>query len=281
MKKLLILLIALVLLTPLNSFAQEADKKVGYVSITYETKDSFVIKSKLFYPTEKKKTYPLAVFLHSLGYSSDYWGNLTKKFVDEGIATLVIDLRGHGESLYDSNFRIQSWIYYTEKNYANYPEDISEILKYVGMNYKNISTTDYTIIGADVGANTAILTSEKMNNKPNCMVLMSPSEKFKGLYTPIALANMGPVPILAVVSHKDRYFLNEAMGLEKFAQGSYQIKQYPVGGTGMMMLKANPYMADDIVKWAKPYLVPEETIADGIKIKGDLKDSVENTQKKK
>ena len=246
-------------MTPMSSFSAPAKKKVEYINITYETKDNFIIKSKLFYPTTNEKVYPVAIFLHSLGYSSDYWGNLTKKFVDAGIAAIVIDLRGHGESVYNSDFKIQSWIYYTEKNYAKYPEDIAEFLQYIATNYNDISTTNYTFVGADVGANTAILTAEKMNLKPQCLVLMSPSENFKGLYTPISLAKIGPVPTLAVVSQNDRYFVNEAVKLTPFAQGEYTIKKYPVGGTGMMMLKVNPNMADDIVNWVKSYLIGQTT----------------------
>lgn len=249
MKKFLTLLIAFIFLAPPLSFAAEEKKKVGYVSITYETRDSFVIKSKLFYPTKKEKVYPMVVFLHSLGYNSDYWGDITKKFVDENVAVMLIDLRGHGQSVYDTSFRIRSWLYYTPKQFALYPEDITEILKYMGMNYRNISTVDYAIIGADVGANTAILAAEKMPNKPKCMALISPSRNFKELYTPIALTELGAMPIMAAVSVRDNYFEKEAYALEKFAQGDYKVKTYPKGGSGMMMLRSNPTMSDDIVKW--------------------------------
>lgn len=249
MKKFLTLLIAFIFWVSPLSFAAEDKQKVGYVSITYETRDSFVIKSKLFYPTKKEKIYPMVVFLHSLGYSSEYWGDLAKKFVDSNVAVLLVDLRGHGQSVYDSSFRIRSWLYYTPKQFALYPDDVTEILKYMGMNYRNISTVDYAIVGADIGANTAILAAEKMPNKPKCLALISPSRNFKELYTPIALTELGAMPIMAAVSVRDNYFEKEAYALEKFAQGDYKVKTYPKGGSGMMMLRSNPTMSDDIVKW--------------------------------
>lgn len=249
-----VLLLALGLLTPAVSFAAAKKKKVGYVNITYETKDSFVIKSKLFYPTKEQEVYPVVVFFHSLGYSSDYWGPIVKKFVDSGTAVLVVDLRGHGQSVYDSNFKIRSWVYYTPKIYAKYPTDAADILKYIAINYKNISTSQYAIIGADIGANTAILAAEKIANKPKCLVLLSPSRNFKELYTPIAMTNIGTAPILTMVSVRDRYSVVEANALKKFAQGTYEIKNYPAGGTGMLMLKVNPTMAEDIVNWVMPKL---------------------------
>lgn len=255
MKKFLILIFTLVIFTPMLSIAapQKANK-VGYINITYETKDSFVIKSKLFYPAKKQPVYPAVVLLHSLGYSSDYWGAIVKQFVDSGAAVILVDLRGHGQSTYDSNFKIRSWVYYTEKSFAKYPEDISEILKYIASDYKNISTTKYAIVGADIGANTAILAAERIRQKPACMVLLSPTRTFKGLYTPISMTNIGAMPILSIVSVKDPHSVKESDALKKFAQGTFEIKPYPAGGMGMLMLKANPSMSSDIVNWVMPKL---------------------------
>ncbi len=254
MKKFLIVLLMLIFITPAFTVAATEKKKVGYIGITYETEDNFVIKSKLFYPKQKQSVYPVVVFLHSLGYTGDYWNFLVKKFVDAGAAALVVDLRGHGQSIYDSNFKIKSWVYYSNATFEKYPEDIAGILQYIAMNYRNLSTTKYAIVGADIGANTAILASEKMPNKPACLVLLSPSRNFKGLKTSIAMTNIGTAPVLTMVSVRDRFSANEANILKKFAQSTYEIKRYPSGGMGMLMLKVNPTMADDIVKWVIPQI---------------------------
>ncbi len=250
-KKLLVICLVLIFSVPAVAYAA-AKKKVGYVNLTYETDDNFVIKSKLYYPKQKAKVYPVVVFLHSIGYSSDYWGELVNNFVDSGVAALVIDLRGHGQSVYDSDFRIRSWRYYSNKQYAIYPKDVTDILKYLASNYKDISTTKYAIVGADIGANTAVLVSEKMVNKPKALVLMSPTSTFKGLYIPISMTNLGNIPIMTIASAKDNYSKKEANTLKKFAQSEYNLKIYPQGGMGMMMLKANPSMSKDIVNWVMP-----------------------------
>ena len=253
MKKFLIIFL-LVMILPMSAYAAAKKQKVGYLSITYETKDSFVIKSKLFYPKEQKDVYPVVVMLHSLGYSGDYWSVLTKKFVDSGTAVLVMDLRGHGASIYDSNFRIRSWRYFSDATYQKIPVDTAEIVKYIATNYKNISTTKYAVVGADLGANAAVAAMEKLHNKPKCMVLLSLTRDFKGIYTPISLANIGNIPILSIVSIRDNHSYKESQELKKFAQGTFDIKTYPVGGMGMLMLKANPSMAQDIVNWVLPQI---------------------------
>lgn len=262
MKKFLIILIAMMLLAPTASFAAAKKKRVGFINITYETKDSFVLKSKLFYPTTPQKVHPVVIMLHSIGYSSDYWEPLVKEFVQNGVAVFVVDLRGHGQSVYDSNFKISSWRYFTNKQFAKYPVDVSEILKYLAMNYKDISPTKYAIIGADIGANTAILASEKLVNKPKALVLMSPTRDFKGLYTPIAMTNLGNIPIMTIVSAKDRHSYSEAQTLKKFAQSTYDLKVYPAGGMGMLMLKVNPTMKNDIVNWTLPKIGVENKNTD-------------------
>ena len=95
------------------------------------------------------------------------------------------------------------------KNFAKYPEDIAEIISYIGTNYKNISTVNYAIVGADIGANTAVLTAEKLVNKPKCLALISPTQNFKGLYIPIAMTNLGKIPIMSMVSVRDNYSYKE------------------------------------------------------------------------
>ena len=133
-KKLLVICLVLIFSVPAVAYAA-AKKKVGYVNLTYETDDNFVIKSKLYYPKQKAKVYPVVVFLHSIGYSSDYWGELVNNFVDSGVAALVIDLRGHGQSVYDSDFRIRSWRYYSNKQSFCHKKKIIHTINIITMYY--------------------------------------------------------------------------------------------------------------------------------------------------
>ena len=256
MKKIVLIILAILIFVPANAFA--AAKKSASTLITYETKDNFVIKSKLLYPKEQKASYPLVIMLHSLGYSSTYWTTVPQKFLDNGAAVLLIDLRGHGGSSYDTNFKIQSWIKYTDKQFARYPQDVVDVMTYVLTNYTNLNQHNYAVIGADIGANTAILATEKIKVKPRCLVLISASRNFKGLYTPISFTNSSMRPVLAIASQRDPYSMKELYELKKFSQNRYDVKTYPHGGTGMLMLKVNPTMSDDIVNWISSILMPEK-----------------------
>ena len=219
------------------------------VEIEFETKDGFLIHGKLSLPKEKRAKYPLVLMLHSIGYSSKYWMTMPSLLNQAGFAVLAVDFRGHGASTYDKNFRKKYWLYMSEKSYMDYPSDILSLLVYINDNYKNVSVSHLAIIGSDIGANTAVLVSDKLKIKPKALVLLSPSTKFKGLYIPIALANLGTTPIFLAVSNKDTHSIKEANYLKRFVQGKFDYKVYPNGGIGMLMLKVNPSMNADIVNW--------------------------------
>lgn len=245
---LIIMLLVLCIMTATCSFAAGVSKKSSKdIDIEFETKDGFLLHGKLALPKEKRAKYPLVVLLHSIGYSSKYWGNIQPQLTQAGFAVLSIDFRGHGASILDTNFRKKNWLYMSDKSYLEYPSDILSFLVYVNDNYKNVSISHMSIVGADIGANTAILVADKLKVKPKVLILISPSIKFKGLYTPIALANLGSIPIFVDVSSKDTYSKGQANYLKRFAQGRFEVKVYPNGGIGMLMLKVNNGMERDIV----------------------------------
>lgn len=250
MKKIIILSLVCILATSFAFAAADGKKSSkNAIDIEFQTKDGFLLKSKLSLPTEKRAKYPMVVMMHSLGYSSAYWQDIPNKFRQAGFAVLEIDLRGHGKSIYDANFKKTNWFYLTNKSYAKYPKDVLNLLVYINENYKNIAVSHLVFIGADIGANTAILAASQLKTKPVSMVLISPSVEFKGLYTPIALTDGGKEPILVMFSQRDLHSKKEAATLLKFAQGEFDIKTYPNGGPGMLMLKVNPSMSSDIVNW--------------------------------
>lgn len=261
MKKLIILIITVILMglpffqtiadanTNTNTKAKTKTKKNKVVKIEYETQDKFLISAKLVYPKTKEKIYPLVVLLHSIGENSEQWALLPDKLLESGFAVLKVDLRGHGESIYNIDLNKKYWQNLSLKAYAKYPNDIDGLLNYIQQEYKNISFSHYAIIGADIGANTAILASQLMKNKPFAIALISPQTKFKGLYIPIALADLPNTNILFVYSKLDNKTVKEVKSLKRFAQAEIKEQIYPAGGTGMVLIKNNKDADYDIVNW--------------------------------
>lgn len=222
--------------------------------VQIQTKDSRIIKATVSYsPIAGLKKYPTVVLLHSLGYSSQDWGNLIPYFNSAGYAVVAVDLRGHGKSIYDGNFKQKTWDYFTVKTYAKFPSDVEAILAEVPKQVKVVSMDNMAMVGADIGANTAVLVSKDLKKKPKTLVLISPITSFKGLYIPLAMTSLN-MPILAMASTQDRYCIQQQGELAKFAQGGFYAQNYPNGGMGMIMISVNPSMAADIVKWVARYV---------------------------
>lgn len=238
----------------LSFFSQVAYCKPVKKDIEIQTKDSRIIKATLTYVKSPQITkYPVVLLLHSIGYSSSDWGNLINDLNSVGYAVIAMDLRGHGQSVYDKTFHKKSWVYFTPKTYSKFPSDVLGIINQAQTQAKNLDFKNMAIVGADIGANTAVLATKDLKIKPKTLVLISPTVTFKGLYIPIAMTNLN-MPILTMTSTKDRYSLQAQKELAKFSQGGFYAQNYPNGGMGMLMLKVNPSMSMDITKWIFKYL---------------------------
>jgi len=250
-KKILISVITIFIFT---ITAQNAYCKVVKKEIEIQTKDLKIIKATLSYEKIEGLTkYPTVLLLHSLGYSSDDWSNLITDLNNAGYAVIAMDLRGHGKSVYNTKFQKKSWVYFNSKIYQKIPSDVVALLDQIKTQLKIVDLNNMAIVGADIGANTAVLVSKELKQKPKTLVLISPTTSFKELYIPIAMTELN-MPILTMVSTKDRYCIQEQRNLAKFSQGGFYAKNYPNGGMGMIMIKLNPSMSQDITKWIMKYL---------------------------
>lgn len=224
--------------------------------ISVQSVDGFSIKAVLEYPKVKKqKEFPTVVLLHSLGYSSEWWETLPKELLDSGYAVLRIDLRGHGRSVYNSKLVRTSWKSMTNSAYAKYPDDVVKVIDYVkSENTKKIFFNNYAIVGADIGASTAVLAADKVSYKPKTIVMLSPVVKTKGLFIPVKMANLSNIDILAISGTDDVSGAESAEYLKKFAQAAFMTYTSEAKSTGMIMLKNDTSLAKIITSWIKEYL---------------------------
>ena len=224
--------------------------------ISVQSVDGFSIKAVLEYPKVKKqKEFPTVVLLHSLGYSSEWWETLPKELLDSGYAVLRIDLRGHGRSVYNSKLVRTSWKSMTNSAYAKYPDDVVKVIDYVKTeNTKKIFFNNYAIVGADIGASTAVLAADKISYKPKTIVMLSPVVKTKGLFIPVKMANLSNIDILAISGTDDVSGAESAEYLKKFAQAAFMTYTSEAKSTGMIMLKNDTSLAKIITSWINEYL---------------------------
>lgn len=234
-----------------NVFAAKS-KSNAPAKVEIITKDGFNLVGTLYMPkgaTTAKKVN-LVVLLHSLGCSSLEWQNLPAMLENQNYAVFALDLRGHGQSVYNKNLKKSSWVHYTRDVYSkHYTNDVVESLNFIISNYTQINNKNITIIGADIGANTAITSASKKKFAIKALVLISPSKEFKGIKTPDALVDFGVKPILAIIDKNDRKSYVDTFEIKKYAQGKFEIKTVNDSGSGMIILKRQPQLKSYIIQW--------------------------------
>ncbi|MFA6989606.1 MAG: alpha/beta hydrolase, partial [Candidatus Gastranaerophilaceae bacterium] len=169
-----------------------ASTKAGLTkNIEIETKDKIMIEGIIELPksaTTKNKA-PLVIMLHSIGGNKEIYNPFVEELRKRGIASVRIDLRGHGQSIGNSvNSKKTYWQQYSSKTFKKYPDDILTVLNFVKENFQQVNTNKTAIIAADISANASIIAA---NNKIKTLVLISPCLDYQGLKTPIKLVNYG------------------------------------------------------------------------------------------
>lgn len=218
--------------------------------------DDFNIEATLTYSKVKsKKEYKTVILLHSLGYNSQWWENLPELFLNKGYAVVMIDLRGHGQSIYNSKLVKTSWKNMTNSAFAKYPDDILKVIdKIKEENTKTTFFNDWAIVGADIGASSGIIAADKSHIKPKTIVLISPVIQTKNLYIPISMAHLSNVDFLSISGTNDIMSKDAENYLVKFAQKEFLTYTSSAKTTGMMMLKNDPELSKIIAEWIDTYL---------------------------
>ena len=219
------------------------------------TQDKFTICATLSYPKAKEITdFPTVVLLHSIGYNSEWWGDLPNDLLERGYAVLTIDLRGHGKSVYNAKLVRTSWSSLTNKAYAKYPDDVITVINYVKKENKRTFFNNWAIVGADIGASTAVLAANKIEYKPQTIVMLSPVVNTKGLYIPVKLAELDNIDILSITGKSDYFGKKADKYLKKFAQSTYAEFASSSATTGMIMIKHDEILSKVICAWIDEYI---------------------------
>lgn len=219
------------------------------------TSDGFNIHAELMYPKSKtQKEYKTVVLLHSLGYSSEWWGALPNSLMQKGYAVVFIDLRGHGKSVYNTKLARISWKNMTNNAYAKYPNDVSEVLDKIKSENKRVFFNTWAIVGSDIGASTAVSLANQNKYKPKTIVMISPSVNIKGLYIPVKLAELENIDILSISGTDDIAGQKAEEYLKRFAQSTFATYISESKSSGIMLLKNDSSLVNVITSWIEQYL---------------------------
>ena len=253
MKRLLTILTLFLFFINSSAFAVTNAVKKDYTVIT---PDGFRLSATLEYPKVKDvEEFKTVVLLHSLGYNSEWWDTLPANLLDRGYAVLMIDLRGHGKSVYNPKLVRVSWKSLTNTAYQKFPDDIKEVINYIKSdNLKKTFFNNWAIVGSDLGAAAGIISANEIDIKPRTIVILSPVVKAKGLFVPVKLAELTDTDILSICGTNDTASLNSQEYLKRFAQANFIEYPSESKASGMLMFKSDKTLAQFIAVWISQYL---------------------------
>ena len=260
--KIILICLCVFALMPQNALAMKKSKPV---EIEIKSYDGFKIGGMLDIPgyASIETKAPLVIFLHSICKDHRAWGDLserTKNFLN--VATLNLDLRGHGLSVKDKDGKTLHWQNLKLEDFKKMPEDILEVIKFIEKEYPEIDHKKVAIVSASLGATVGLMAaSYEGSEKIETMIMFSPLLKYKGFDLRLPVVKYGKHPILLIASEKDRYAYDSSKELMKFLQGEKKFAVYPYGGHGEDLLRFQPKSADVVVEWLKDNFTDGKIVA--------------------
>ncbi len=160
---------------------------------------------------------PLLVLVHGLNESRTAFGALARDVAGLAAGLVLVDLRGHGESL-DRGGVATRWTSLAPDEFAAMDRDVAAA---VGAGHAAFGTRTAVLVGASIGANLAIRQAGATMevNGTRAVVMLSPGLDYRGVSAVAANAAYAG-RVLYAASEEDRYAMSsiERLGREG---GSY------------------------------------------------------------
>lgn len=166
--------------------------------IRLKASDGWVLTARY----RRAKGSTAVVLLHGLAAGKEEWECLESELSKRGVATLAVDLRGHGGSLGPEASR--GWRSFQDRGpsgeWASMWKDAEGGLDFLAsQGYLNVG-----IAGASLGANVALTAASRLPRFQR-VALLSPGLDYQGVLALPALQDYGPRRLLLAASRPDAY----------------------------------------------------------------------------
>ena len=211
--------------------------------LTLRTSDGVSIAAELRVPAARPA--PAVILVHMLTRTREDWARTAEQLSEAGLATLAIDLRGHGASGAaaaaedgDMNASVR---------------DIVSARAFL-TSRPDLCSGRIGIAGAQVGANLAILVAAS-DPAIRSIALLSPGSEYRNLRPEAAMKKYNERPALLLASAEDAYASRSARGLSTMGTGTRDFRLLNGAGHGTVMLARRPDLNDVLVDWFRRTLI--------------------------
>lgn len=220
--------------------------------LTFPSTDGLAIRATFDAPC-KGQVAPVVVLAHQMCQSRAEWRDGDHDWIARlgarGIATLSIDLRGHGESKAwpdGSSHDLCAEIQNPEVGslYAGMVHDVEAAITYAKT---ALGASRVALVGSSIGANASLVAFAE-HDDVRAVVALSPGENYREIRPGAAVARAVHRPIALLAADDDA---NSAEAVRSFGAVSAEIhaRVLPSGGHGNKMFEANPLELDAMVGW--------------------------------
>jgi alpha-beta hydrolase superfamily lysophospholipase len=212
-----------------------------FVEVNFTTDDGFVIYGD-FYRPENPNGKAL-ILLHMLRTDKSHWIEFAQKLKERGYYVLAIDLRGHGKSVERNGKRI-TWQDFDENDFKRMVLDVKAAKLF--LIEKGIDSKSIGIIGASIGANTA-LNYAASDEEIRIIALLSPGLDYRGVKTEDAM-KVYDRPVFIAASKEDEPAASSSLKLYEIAVGKKELNMYENAGHGTRMF-ASTNLMEELINW--------------------------------
>ncbi|MBK7756649.1 MAG: alpha/beta fold hydrolase [Deltaproteobacteria bacterium] len=205
--------------------------------VTLQTDDG--VKLHAVYNPVKSATRGV-VLVHMAGRSAEDWAFIATKLNQSGVATLAVDLRGHGGNVSPTS----SPTTLTEADYQKMQKDVAAAVAHL----RKQGVTDVSLMGASIGANLCLQVAAADPNIKS-VVMLSPGMNFKGVMLSEALTTYGDRSLLVVAAVDDSYSAKTAQYIQDAARSRQVVQLFSAGGHGTKMLNRVPELEPLVMSW--------------------------------
>lgn len=188
-----------------------------------------------------------ALLLHMMPAVKESWEAFSSALAALGVASLAIDLRGHGGSVRQGE-RILDYRSFGDADHQATRLDVeaaADLLRRQGFGADRL-----VVVGASIGANLAIRHAAEHPEVRACLAL-SPGLAYRGVATEDAASRLtARQGLFLAASEEDAYSFTSIEALERAAKGAQtSVRRLKDAGHGTTMFERDPGLMREAAEW--------------------------------
>lgn len=191
------------------------------------------------------------LLLHMMPADRTSWQAFAAHLLAHNFLALALDLRGHGESIHQTD-HLLDYRTFTTANHQASRFDVLAGLSYL-KEHERLAEEQLGLVGASIGANLAL---QALADHPRIPwgILLSPGLNYHGIDTALPLTRLAPTQaVYLAASNDDDYAFKTIQELNHLRDERTDKRELSGAGHGTTMWEHEPELMDNMVAWIEDH----------------------------